>query len=94
MAGGCAHRIPRRHTRVEHEELTTRVDGERLCGGQDLPHRKARGYDNDSAGEEVMHRCPWCGHPCDCDECDNPEQPAHDCGHDCGGDDDEDDEWA
>ena len=31
-----------------------------------------------------MHRCPWCGEPCDCDETD---MPSHDCSHDCGGDD-------
>lgn len=27
------------------------------------------------------------------DECDSPEQPAHDCSHDCGDDEPEDDEW-
>ena len=43
-----------------------------------------------------MHRCPWCGGACDCDECDNSEQPAHDCSHDCGEDasDDDDDRTA
>jgi hypothetical protein len=29
-----------------------------------------------------MHRCPWCGEPCACDE--QPIQVG-DCLHDCGG---------
>jgi hypothetical protein len=30
-----------------------------------------------------MHRCPFCGDPCDCDEVDSPPP---DCDHDCGND--------
>ncbi len=37
-----------------------------------------------------MHRCPWCGKPCECDE---ETPPPLDCQHDCGDDDiDEGDE--
>lgn len=32
-----------------------------------------------------MHRCPWCGKPCDCDEEQVNVCPAADCMHDCGG---------
>lgn len=43
-----------------------------------------------------MHRCPWCGQPCDCDECDEVENPAPDCSHDCGDEnavEEDDDDW-
>jgi hypothetical protein len=43
-----------------------------------------------------MHRCPWCGAPCDCDEVDDPRrdwepywEPRRECSHDCGADDDD-----
>lgn len=36
-----------------------------------------------------MHRCPWCGRPCDCDEGD---PPPLDCSHDCGEDEEDDDD--
>jgi hypothetical protein len=43
-----------------------------------------------------MHRCPWCGDPCDCDEIQDDgasEGIGRDCDHDCGADDyDEDDD--
>lgn len=42
-----------------------------------------------------MHRCPWCGDPCDCDEWEREDEMTgerRDCDHDCGADDDDDDE--
>ena len=41
-----------------------------------------------------MHRCPWCGSPCDCDEFDVEVEPGvvRDCSHDCGDDEPEDDD--
>jgi hypothetical protein len=39
-----------------------------------------------------MHRCPWCGDPCDCDEIHDELDERRDCDHDCGNDELEDDD--
>jgi hypothetical protein len=40
-----------------------------------------------------MHRCPFCGDPCDCDELQRDDDGigvGRDCDHDCGADDEDD----